>query len=224
MKAWRDASPYSSVAIYIGGEMRGCPNSALDSPAWVNSVLDQGWGVIPVYVSRQAPCSDFHVRMSGDPAAAGWDGFYAGIDSVVRARAAGVTTGSPIYLDIESWDVDDPACSAAVGAFMSSWDMVVHGNGFLAGIYSTPRTGIAIERDLEGNPSMYHADLVWVANWTGTPGGTDAFAGNAWAGGRVHQYAGDHSETWGGVKMEVDSDWVDAPTLTRGLQAAQPPP
>src|SRR5262249_27702845 len=37
MRAWRDSSPYGSVAVYIGGAARACPNTALDSPGWVTS-------------------------------------------------------------------------------------------------------------------------------------------------------------------------------------------
>src|SRR6476661_461573 len=63
MRAWRTSSPYGSVAVYFGGEMRGCSNSALDSPGWVTSVLQDGWGIIPVYVGPQAPCPDYSSTM-----------------------------------------------------------------------------------------------------------------------------------------------------------------
>src|SRR5688500_7083640 len=56
MRAWHGTSPYSSVAVYIGGPMRACSNAALDGPGWISTVLQDGWGVIPVYVSPQAPC------------------------------------------------------------------------------------------------------------------------------------------------------------------------
>jgi len=42
MRAWHGNSPYGSVAVYIGGEMRACSNAALDTPGWVTTVLQDG--------------------------------------------------------------------------------------------------------------------------------------------------------------------------------------
>jgi hypothetical protein len=39
---------------------------------------------------------------------------------------------------------------------------------------------------------------------------------------RVHQYKGGHTETWGGVSLNVDDDYVDGPVV--GPTAAPPPP
>jgi hypothetical protein len=59
-------------------------------------------------------------------------------------------------------------------------------------------------------------DAIWIARWTGHP---DAFAfdpavlpPSLWANrARIQQYQGDHDETWGGVTLNIDSNWVDAP-------------
>ena len=59
---WRPGaafSPFTSVGIYIGGINRACRNRALDSPGWVQTVVAQGWRLIPIYVGLQAPCISF---------------------------------------------------------------------------------------------------------------------------------------------------------------------
>ncbi len=58
MSTWRLASPYTSIGIYIGGINRACSNAALNSSTWVNTVVAQGWKVLPIYVGLQAPCTD----------------------------------------------------------------------------------------------------------------------------------------------------------------------
>src|SRR5262245_52999217 len=98
MRAWRNSSPYGSVAIYIGGEMRGCSNSVLDSPAWVTSVLQDGWGIIPVWVGPQAPCTDYgSTRNVQYP---DLHGLFGGFAAASPARAAGLAEGSASDLDV----------------------------------------------------------------------------------------------------------------------------
>jgi len=55
-------------------------------------------------------------------------------------------------------------------------------------------------------------DSLWIAAWTGTPALT-GFAGlpdTSWSRHqRIHQWGRDHSETWGGVTLNIDSSFVD---------------
>ena len=37
---------------------------------------------------------------------------------------------------------------------------------------------------------------------------------------RVHQYKGGHKETWGGVTINIDSNYVDGPVLGRHRSAS----
>ena len=209
MRAWHGTSPYSSVAVYIGGPMRACANAALDGPGWISTVLQDGWGVIPVYVSPQAPCTDYRARISTVDTFA--QGLYEGFGAVGAAQRAGLPAGSPIYLDIEPWNVADPACDAAVRDFIQAWAVGVHYHGYAAGLYSTPSTGIRVIAE-SGNPhGAGHIDAIWVARWNSTPGNYETSAAGAFAGRRIHQYEGDHAETWGGVTMDVDSNLVEGP-------------
>src|SRR5262249_21651622 len=102
------------------------------------SVLQDGWGIIPIYVGPQAPCSDYRATMSvSNP---NMHGLFAGFAAALRARDAGLPEGSPIYLDVESWLVSDAACDAVVRAFIDNWVAGVHYFGYEAGLYSTPST------------------------------------------------------------------------------------
>jgi hypothetical protein len=65
-----------------------------------------------------------------------------------------------------------------------------------------------------------------MANWNGQANTTDpAVPSTDWANHqRLHQYRGAHNETYGGVTINIDSDYVDAATATGGATSAQAPP
>ena len=59
-------------------------------------------------------------------------------------------------------------------------------------------------------------DAAWIANWNGVEGvfGDPYVNDSLWANHqRVHQYKGGHKETWGGVTINIDSNYVDGPVL-----------
>ena len=56
MQAWKAASPYQGVGVYIGGVSRSCAQPNLTA-AWVAAASLQGWRIIPIYVGHQAPCT-----------------------------------------------------------------------------------------------------------------------------------------------------------------------
>ena len=62
-------------------------------------------------------------------------------------------------------------------------------------------------------------DVLWIARWNNNPSLTD-WAGipdTQWANHqRGKQYIGDHDETYGGVKINIDSNRFDAPVATVG--------
>ena len=62
-------------------------------------------------------------------------------------------------------------------------------------------------------------DQIWIARWDGVANtSTSYLREDGWRpGGRMKQYRGDHYETWGGVRIAIDSNWLD---LGRGLYAA----
>lgn len=209
MNAWRSASPYRTVGVYIGGSARGCaqPNLTAD---YLRSLATSGWSALPIYVGRQAPCSAFASKIT--PGAEAQQGAEAALDAVARARALGLGAGSDIYYDMESYTTGG-ACSASVLAYLTSWTQTLRANGYSSGVYSSVSTGIRDLSSAVGRPGFVAPDKIWLARWSGTPsiyGHAPYVADNQWAPySRVHQYRGGHVETWGGVSVNIDSNRVD---------------
>jgi hypothetical protein len=218
MAGWRLASPYTSIGIYIGGENRACANTALNTPAWVNTVVAQGWRLIPIYVGLQAPCINFpSTQMSGDTATAYFQGALAANSAMNAATAAGLPGSSPIYFDMEAYNNSTLACAAPVWSFVSGWVAQLHAGGYVAGMYSSLCSGVVDQAALYNNAAYNRLDAIWIAAWNGTPNllgftGTCALSDTYWPyHQRIHQYAGGHNETYAGVTLGVDNDVVDGP-------------
>jgi hypothetical protein len=212
MRVWKAASPYGAVGIYIGGTARHCPNTALDNSAWVNAVAAQGWRLVPTYVGLQAPCSDFNARMdpSSSPAL---QGTQSADDAADRAARAGIGQGAPIYFDLESHD-PDAACSEVVKTFLNAWTRRLHERGYISGLYGNLNSGIGTAASMVGVAGYEPVDAIWIAAWSGTGRltGFNVIPDGVWSGAqRMHQYIGDHDETWGGVTVNIDSNLVHAP-------------
>jgi len=214
MQAWWTYSPYWAVNIYIGGIARLCDNLDL-TPEWVRAVMDQGWALIPTWVGPQAPCSRFINKFSYDPVEAYQQGRAEAEAASLAAATLGLTSfgsGSTIvYYDLEAYSsTSTTACRTAVKSFVNGWVERMHELGNPAGMYG-------------GSCSSYMSDWatipnvpndVWIAWWTEDTYDPDASVWGApclsdtlWNNNqRLRQYAGDHYETYGGVKLDIDSD------------------
>jgi len=219
LTAWLE-SPYRALGIYIGGANRACPNTEL-SPAWASTAVATGWSLIPLYVGLQAPC----VRMNGvakiAPTIAASQGTAAADDAAGDAANLGLDESSPIYFDMEGYAINDPACTAAVQAFVAAWVDELHALGHLAGVYGSANSTM---RDLQPLAATGSApDDVWIADWNGNESvfGNPYVSDTLWTNHqRLHQFRGGHHETWGGVTIDVDSSYVDAAVV--GSVNAQP--
>ena len=136
MWVWRQHSPYSTVAVYIGGELRHCKNPFLDDGVWVPRVVEQGWRIIPIYVGPQAPCTNFRLTIDAENPESHGRG-----DGPRRRglRVVGLPPGAPIYYDLEAYRGADLACSDVVNTFVSGWVREVRAAGYKTGLYTTPR-------------------------------------------------------------------------------------
>lgn len=209
MSAWL-SSPYRSIGIYVGGANRGCPDGNL-SASWVSAVTSQGWHLAPLYVGLQAPCVWQGGLATMDPGAAGLQGAQAAIDAANRAGSFGLGGGTPIYLDMEAYNNADVNCSSEVLSFVNFWVAELHNLGYVAGFYSSSASGIAVEASAVGTGNQVPDDM-WFANWNGTANiyGDPYFADDLWnVHQRLHQYAGGHNESWGGITINIDNDVDD---------------
>ena len=83
------------------------------------------------------------------------------------------------------------------------------------------RLGVRDLSAVYGSATHARPDHVWFAWWNGvadTDGGS-YLPDNHWANHeRIHQYRGSHNETWGGVTINIDNNYLDvAPPVQLGF-------
>jgi hypothetical protein len=212
MSAW-SSSPYRAIGVYIGGVNRGCSQPNLTA-GWVGEQTAAGWSLIPTYVGLQAPTSSCSscAKLSASASTATTQGTEAASDAVSQAQAAGIGAGSPIYFDMESYSRTSSATNATL-TFLAAWTARLHALGYRSGVYSSGASGIADLADKYGSTYL-QPDELWFANWNGrASAASDPYVpAGAWAGHRIHQYAGGHDETYGGVTINIDNDYVEGAT------------
>lgn len=212
LNAWK-SSPYRAVGIYLGGANRACGDGNL-SASWVSSVTASGWGLIPIYVGLQAPCVQQNGTSVISSSAAATQGTAAANDAIAKARTFGIPTGRPIYNDMENYATGDSSCRTAVLNFLSAWSATLHRSGYLSGVYGGP--GSVMSDMANAGTGFVAPDHVWFAAWNGradvrAESSYPRFPDAKWADHqRLHQFVGNTSETWGGVRIYIDANWVDA--------------
>ena len=215
MKAWAK-SPYRALVVYFGGVGRGCKQPNLTA-SWVLTQKMAGWKLIPVYVGPQAPCTTrAKHRITAAKAAA--EGAAAASDAVVKAKALGLDRGSVLIYDMEKY-AGDATCKQAVLTFLSAWTVRLHGLAYLSGVYGDAATTISTLVKARGTAGFVSPDYVDLARWDGVVTLNDAAVpADHWPDRRrMKQYRGPHKETYGGVTITIDSNYVDfAPPRTPG--------
>jgi hypothetical protein len=210
MSAWA-SSPYRAIGVYIGGLNRGCSQPNLTA-SWVAEQTAAGWHLIPTYVGLQAPTSSCSSCAKLSASAAASQGSEAAADAVNQARIAGIGEGSPIYFDMESYTRTTSASNATL-TFLAAWTARLHALGYESGVYGSSASGIA---DLAARiGSGYELpDDIWIANWNGRADARDSYVpASAWSDHqRIHQYRGGHDESYGGVTINVDNNYVEGAT------------
>jgi len=221
MQTWWDTSPYTVWNMYLGGIHFPCSLTNL-TPSWVQSVSNQGWDFILTWVGPQAPCSDFYYRFSSNWVTAYFQGADEADAAIAKARSLGINEDLIIYYDLEAYIVPDgdTTCRYAAAKFIQGWTEELHSQGALGGGYGSPCNSY-IKDWYDYNATA--PDDVWIAHWL-LPAQyrPDASVWNVacmdntyWPDHqRIRQYAGDHTETWGGVAFTIDSSVVDGDTVT----------
>lgn len=214
LAAWYAASPYKAVNMYIGGASRGCAQPNLTA-SWVSSVIAQGWVLIPTYVGLQAPCREYPNRI--DPLQAAAQGTAAADDAIVQLGALGLGVGNPVYFDMEAFNYANTGCRQAVLDFLDAWTAQLHVRGYVSGVYGSAGSTIRALVSQLANPAFDQPDQLWIARWCqdlttcDTSTNDPEVPADQWDDHqRIRQYRGGHTETWGGVTINIDSNTVDA--------------
>lgn len=205
MQAWR-SSPYRTIGIYVGGINRACGDGNL-SAGWVQTVRSQGWSTVPIYVGRQAPCAGQAGLAPIDPSQAQSQGVAAADDAIANLSRFGFRAGSIVYFDMENYA---PSCRGTVLTFLAGWTDRLHQQGYRSGAYGSVAS---LGRDLVSVAGSYpEPDVLWFAHWDGrhTVWGDPYIPDSAFTNHqRLHQYSGDSPQTWGGVTINIDGDYLD---------------
>lgn len=223
MQQWWSSSPYFDVGFYLNGGRNRVHDPNLNA-GWVTSVSNQGWGEIPLWVDLQAPCAckygngtypncksgTYQYTISTDLTTAQQQGVSSADAAATSASGIGIN-GNIIYIDIEQYDIPSSLaqCGPAVVSFLNGWISEIQNKGYLAGAYGAPGDAA----NWNANVSLLPTDI-WASKydervtiWGLQYGLTDSM----WnTNQRIHQYAGTHSETWGGYSLNIDNDIVDA--------------
>lgn len=213
MAAWRSASPYRAVGIYIGGVNRFCAQPELTA-SWVATQQAAGWHLLPIYLGLQPYCTTSTKEFRFTAANAAASGRAAATDAVARATALGLAGGSAIFIDIEAYSTTDTVCRSAVLAFQSAWTARLHDLGFLSGFYSSLASGVADQVAVYNSAAWVRPDYLWFARYDGVATVTNpAIPSGYWPHRRIKQYQNPAltggPETWGGRTLEVDRNQLD---------------
>jgi putative cell wall-binding protein len=220
MDAWLQ-SPYRAIGIYIGG-LRYAPgcraqNTANLTKQWVGRQAANGWRFLPLYVGSQAQYKDGSGNYQSDfttltPATAFQLGSSEADDAANQARNLNFPPSSVIYDDMENYN---SGYTQLVISYSQGWTQELHRNGFRAGWYSSSSSGIKDQSAAYGPSSP---DAIDIAAWNNTNTTVDPnVQPSQWANHqRVHQTQGGHNETYGGVTINIDTDWFDVGQASRG--------
>ena len=233
MNRWLNNSPFLAVGIYISGDSRGCRNQPNLDARWISTQLRKGWRLLPIALGPQASCHPSFPRYSDDftisPRPGKGDryprarrqGRREATRNVSDAQGYGIAAGSTLWYDLEGFDLGNRHCRESALAFVSSWTQRVHRLGYASGMYSSASSGIKMLDDARVNrPGEFRLPRhIWIARWDGNANtDTSYIRSDGWLPGRrMKQYRGGHNETWGGVTINIDSNWLD---LGKGSVAA----
>ena len=219
MTAWL-ASPYRAVGIYFGGNNRGCAQPNLTA-AWVAEQQAAGWHLIPLYVGPQASCTTSNKKNLINDAQASAQGRATAEDAVAQATALGLAGESVLIYDMEAYRTGEAACRAGVLSFLSAWTARLHDLGYLSGFYGSMASGVADQVASYRTAGYVRPDYLDFARWDGVVTVTDpAVPAGYWEPKRrMKQYRGGHDETWGGVTIAIDNDYLDVAPLPPARRA-----
>ncbi|MDP3968926.1 MAG: DUF1906 domain-containing protein [Nocardioides sp.] len=231
MDAWWNASPYAGIGIYIAGDLRFCRVQTHLDATWVARQARTGWRLLPLTVGRQASCSTverYQDHLIDDNptkgyAAARGQGRREARSTVRAARALGIGKRSVLWYDIEAFPTTSTRCRESALAFLSAWTNTLHNLDFRSGVYSSAASGIAVLDQARRAGRHTMPDFLWVAEWVAAssyrrpptavpPSLQSSFYDSAWwvAQGRVmRQYRGDHDERYGGVRINIDTNYLN---------------
>jgi hypothetical protein len=181
MQTWWNDSPFYYTGFYLGPAPYHPDTSFMDKR---QVLVDQGWGLLPIYLGRQADSWNLD------------QGVEDGDDAVNLAVSAGFPQNTVIFLDIEA---SSPLTDSFL-SYVTDWVNEVQNKGYQAGVYCYVGNASQIGDALPDNVQF------WVAYYTGgdlpssipSPVDSGVSFASAW------QFVGDTCLTYGGSTLDID--------------------
>ena len=224
MDTWMENSPFSAVGIYISGNSRACRSQPNLTPTWISTQLAKGWRLLPITLGPQSSCVGRFPR------------YGASIDPTIKERSANVRLRAPagrrrgavrgrrrdgarhhagqhaLVRPRGLVERQRRSCRESALSFLQGVDQELHRLGYVSGVYSSAGSGMVIlDNARKTRPTYVLPDRIWIARWDGVANtSTSYISDDGWRpGGRMKQYKGGHDETWGGVTINIDSNYLD---------------
>ncbi len=226
MNNWLNHSPFLAVGDLHLRRLAGLPQPAEPDREVGQHPARKGWRLLPITLGPQASCQPRFPRYHDDfkinpkpgkangysiakrqgtteggrsVAAAQGARHRAGLHALVRPRGlhprrhrtagsrpcSSSAAGSPRSAPSATWPASTPAPAPA------------------SRCSTTPGS--------TGPSAFALPDAIWIARWDGIANtSTSYIRDDGWRpGGRVKQYAGGHDETWGGVRINIDCNFLE---------------
>ncbi len=239
MSTWIKKSPFRAAGIYISGASRACQRQSNLNATWVRNQLAAGWHLMPITLGPQASCSTRYPRYGRNidptinPSTANWyakakaQGKLEAQRAVRAARNLGLAPGSTLFYDLEAFNTrQSTACTQSAIRFLHAWTRTLHTYRYASGYYSSAASGIRMMDDqrVKSRNSITMPDQVWIADWNGKANTSSSYIrSDGWQPyGRAKQYQGGHNETWGGVRINIDRNYLNL--RTPKLPGSKPAP
>ena len=200
MKTWLRRSPYRAVGVYIGGSDEACAQPNL-TRKWLAAEAAAGWHFMPMYVGPQAEFGELGIHP-------GHQGRAAANDAVTQAERLGLGAGTPLYYDMEAYS---PGENGKAMRFLSSWSSRIRALGYSSGVYSSSSAAVTSLARAYSTRRYAQPNVIFDALWNGERNTADpVLAAKDWANHhRVHQFAGNVVQSYGGDPMSIDQDYLN---------------
>lgn len=231
MDVWRRSSKFWAVGVYIAGMNRACSTQRHLTRDWVHTQAAKGWRILPIVVGRQASCAPHGYyrgkRISADPhhdyRTARSQGRAAAAAGADAARRLGIARHSVLWFDLEHFDLGKTHCRRSAERFVAGWTSGLHHRHYRAGLYSSASSGI-VATDAARRAGITVPDYLWIAEWNGRDDVRSSYITRDgwWPHRRVHQYRGGHEERHGGLRINIDRNFLSTGRGTVGGKRDRP--
>ncbi len=225
MNAWLRHSPFLAVGIYISGDSRGLPEPAQPDPELGRHPAAQGLAAAADHPRPagllQSPFPEVRQRRDDQPQAGASNGYSrarvqgrAEANKAVPRREGAGHLGSEHPVVRHRGLRPHPAPVPRVGARLPErLDLAAASAELRVRCLLQRRLGHQDPRRRPREPAgkFNLPDRIWLARWDGKANTSSSYIrDDGWRpGGRVKQYQGGHNETWGGVTINIDRNFLD---------------